>query len=280
MSGSILITGGAGFLGRALTREALSRGYTRVCIYSRDEVKHAAMNEQFSDPRIRFFVGDVRDAARLEMAMRGVDEVISAAAMKRIEACHYNPIECKKTNVDGTANVIEAAIRARVKRVVGVSTDKAVIPVSTYGHSKAMAESLLLDANNLSGSGGPRFAVARYGNVWCSTGSIVPKWRAMIAAGHKSVPVTDPDCTRYFMRAEQAVDLVLNLVHRMFGGELRIPILPAYRVGDLAEAMGVEMNVTGLPDFEKKHETMDGATYSDTAFRMTVDDLRKELADV
>lgn len=275
---SVLITGGAGFFGRGFARAALGAVAERVCIYSRDEAKHAAMAQEFgNDARLRFFLGDIRDADRLARAMRGVDVVIAAAALKRIETCFYNPAEVVKTNIVGTMNTIEAAELAGVRKVVLVSTDKAANPVSIYGQSKATAEGLMLAANNSRGANGPLFSVCRFGNVWCSTGSIVPRWRAMISAGAKRVPVTDPDCTRYFMRIEDAARLVHDTASTPDGGELSIPDLPAYRVGDLAEAMGVGVDVIGLPDFEKRHETMDGVTHSDAARRMSIDELKEAL---
>jgi UDP-N-acetylglucosamine 4,6-dehydratase len=275
---SILVTGGSGFFGRGFVRKALDLGAERVCIYSRGEYAQHLMRQEFgNDPRLRFFVGDVRDAQRLERAMEGVDTVISAAALKRIETSYYNPEEVVKTNVMGTMNTIEAARAAGVRKVVLVSTDKAAVPCSIYGFSKATAEALMLAENNARGANGPLFSVCRFGNVWCSTGSIVPKWRAMIAAGAKTVPVTDPDCTRFFMRIEAAADLVYRTAASSEGGELAIPKLPAYRVGDLAEAMGVGVEVSGLPDFEKKHETMDGITTSADARRMSVAEIRMEL---
>jgi UDP-N-acetylglucosamine 4,6-dehydratase len=226
---------------------------------------------------LRMFIGDVRDRDRLRRAMDGVEYVVHAAALKRIETAQYNPLEVKKTNIDGAANVIEAAQDAGVRKVVGLSSDKAFEPVSPYGTSKAFAESLFLTANNTRGWKGPTFAVCRYGNVWLSTGSVVPTWREILARGEISVPVTDPECTRFFMTMDQAVDLVLNTIETMEGGEVVIPILPAYRLGDLASAMGAAMSVRGLPSFEKLHESMAAGNSSDRARRMTVAELREAL---
>lgn len=258
----------------------LSRGCERICLYSRGEYAQFLMRQEFGeDSRLRWFVGDVRDLDRLRRAMQGADTVISAAALKRIETAFYNPDEVVKTNVIGTMNTIDAAAAAGVRSVVLVSTDKAAVPCSVYGFSKAMAESLVLAANNARGAGGPVYSVCRFGNVWCSTGSIVPKWRALIAGGATSVPVTDPECTRFFMRRDEAASLVLDTAFGA-GGRLAIPDLPAYRIGDLAEAMDVRMDVTTLPDFEKRHETMDGVKTSKDARRMTVDELREALKAV
>lgn len=278
---NILVTGGSGFFGRGFVLRALELGAERICIYSRGEYQQHLMRTEFQDnPKLRWLIGDCRDRDRLCRAMQGIDTVIAAAALKRIETAFYNPAEVVKTNVIGMMNTIEAAELAGVRKVVLVSTDKAANPCSVYGFSKAMAESLMLAANNARGATGPLYSVARFGNVWCSTGSIVPRWRAMIAEGAKVVPVTDPDCTRFFMRRDQAAELVYHTAASNIGGELAIPSLPAYRVGDLAEAMGVGYMVTGLPDFEKMHETMDGITASDTARRMSVEELKEELANV
>ena len=174
--------------------------------------------------------------------------------------------------------VIEAAQDAGVRKVVALSTDKAWQPISPYGQSKALAEMLFLNANNTTGESGPRFAVTRYGNVWNSAGSVVPTWRALLAAGAPHVPISDPDCTRFFMTMDEAIDLVIDTIKTMKGGEFVIPTLPAYRLGDLALAMGVEMDVRGLPTYEKLHEGMADGNTSDKARRLSVDDLREALA--
>ena len=235
-------------------------------------------SELRDDPRLRWMIGDVRDQSRLKRAMSTVDVVVHAAALKRIEVGYYNPIEMTRTNVDGAINVIEAAQDAGVAKVVALSTDKAYQPISPYGCSKALAESLFIAANATVGAGGPRFSVVRYGNVWCSAGSVVPAWMARIEAGEADVPVTDPDCTRFFMRIDEAVALVRNTIATMAGGELVVPDLPAYRVGDLAAAIGATMRVTGLPAWEKKHESMDDGRCSAFARRMSVDELESELS--
>ena len=279
---SILISGGSGAFGHAFVKHLLTKTHwPRICIFSRGEYKQFQIMQSLksfdSNDRLRFMIGDVRDKDRLTRAFEGVDAVVHAAALKRIEVGHYNPIEMVKTNVYGAINVVEAAQTAGVKRVVALSTDKAYQPVSPYGTSKLMAESIFLAANNTTGWHGPKFAVCRYGNVWRSTGSVVPVWRAMIDAGKTEVPVTDPECTRFFMRMSEAVDLVIGTLDKMHGGELAIPDLPAYRLGDLAEAMGVRMTITGLPHFEKRHENMDASRCSADARRMTIDELKEAL---
>lgn len=277
---SFLITGGSGAFGNAFARQMLDGGHARIVIFSRGEFRQHQMAQELApldkNKALRFFIGDVRDRDRLRRAMQGIEVVVHAAALKRIEVGHYNPIEMVKTNVDGAINVIEAAQDAGVEQVVALSSDKAFEPVSPYGLSKAMAEALFLAANNTTGWSGPEFSVCRYGNVWNSTGSVVPLWRAAVRSGAKEVLVTDPDCTRFFMRMDEAVDLVLRTI-----GEapkcVLIPTLPAYRLGDLAEAMGVGMKIVGLPAWEKKHESMSAGNSSDKARRMTIEELRTEL---
>lgn len=279
MSSSVLITGGTGFLGQGLVKRLLEEGAMRVCIYSRGEFAQSKMRAKFNDDaRLRWFIGDVRDLSRLERAMEGIDTVIHAAALKRIEVGQYNPDEMLKTNIDGSWNVIEASRKAKVLKVVLVSSDKAFEPISPYGFTKALAESLFLAANVISPRG-PRYAVCRYGNVAGSTGSVIPIWRDRIKEGGE-VPVTDPECTRFYMTLDQAVDLVLRTAKEMRGGEVEIPELPAYRLGDLADAMGAAMHIKGLPEHEKKHESMCHGVSSDKARRMTTGEIREAIETV
>lgn len=274
---SVLVTGGTGSFGRAFVPWVLDLGIERVCVFSRSEHAQAAMRDEYGeDERLRWFIGDVRDRDRLRRAMEGIETVVHAAALKRIEVGHYNPIEMVKTNVLGAVNVIEAAQDAGVGKVVGLSSDKAYQPVSPYGTSKALAESLFLAANNTRGKSGPIFAVCRYGNVAGSAGSVIPKWRETLKSV-ATVPVTDPDCTRFWMTMAEAVDLVTHTIEAMRGGEMVIPKLPAYRLGDLACAMGATMDIRGLNGFEKKHEGMRDGLTSDMARRMTVSELRTGL---
>lgn len=287
---SVLVTGGSGFFGRHFVRTALERGVERICIYSRGEYAQHLMREEFgNNPRLRFFIGDVRDVDRLRTAMHGVDTVIHAAALKRVEVGEYDSAEMVKTNVGGAMNVIEAATSAsyvtrtyvvpKPRRVVVLSTDKACEPTNAYGASKLLAEKLFLAANNSRGDGGPIYAVCRYGNVAGSTGSVIPIWRRALEQA-QMVRMTDPECTRFWMTAQQAVDLVWNTAQSMRGGELVVPDLPAYRLFDLAVAMGVDFDVTRLGAGEKLHESMRPGETSEHARRMSVEELREALQHV
>lgn len=273
---SLLITGGTGSFGQAFTEKVLGEyGVDRIAILSRGEHAQAEMAERFRDNRLRFFIGDVRDRDRLRRAFEGIEVIVHAAALKRIEVGFYNPTEMVRTNIEGAMNVIEAAKDAGVSKVVALSTDKAFQPVSPYGQSKALAETLFRNAYQGSG---PIFAVTRYGNVWGSKGSVVPRWREMLKTTD-TVPVTDPEATRFFMRMSEACDLVAGTISKMRGGELEIPKLPAYRLCDLATAMGANIKITGLPEYEKRHEGMCDGNTSDKARRMTVAELEAILAE-
>lgn len=271
---SVLITGGTGTFGHAFVLRLLDdKLCERICIYSRGEHTQAAMRAAFlDDKRLRFFIGDVRDQARLRRAMEGCDVVVHAAALKRIEVGHYAPTELVKTNVLGAMNVIEAAHEAHVERVVALSSDKAWAPRSGYGHSKALAESMFI-ASNLMFAGIPSFAVVRYGNVWCSQGSVLPKWIEQ-ARKERKITVTNMDCTRFFMFKHEAVDIVLEAIRG--SRDLYVPqSLPAYRLGDLAivvsRLLHCEIEVTSLPSWEKMHEGLCDGVTSDVAPRMSVE---------
>lgn len=270
---SVLITGGSGFLGEGLIGELLRRGVPRICVYSRGEYRQHQLRTKYPHGSIRWFIGDVRDEARLWRAMHGVDTVIHAAALKRIEVGEYNPSEMFATNLQGSQNVLDAAERARVARAVLVSSDKAYQPVSPYGISKAAAEALFLRH-----AGSISTAVVRYGNVAGSTGSVIPIWRDT----QGPVRITDPNCTRFWMTREQAVAFVLSAV--VTGNPLRkacVPTgLPAFRVMDLATAMNKQYNVIGLPEHEKLHESMDANQSSDKARLMSVNEIKEALRNV
>lgn len=256
---SILITGGTGSFGKACVTEILKRyNPRRVIIYSRDELKQYEMQQEFTDSRLRFFIGDVRDLPRLNMAMTGVEYVIHAAALKQVPAAEYNPMECIKTNVHGAENVIQAALDKKVKRVVALSTDKAANPINLYGATKLCSDKLFVAANNIAGSDATRFSVVRYGNVVGSRGSVVPVFKKMIEAGAQELPITDERMTRFWITLQQGVDFVLKAFERMQGGEIFVPKIPSMKISELAAALspGLPQKITGIRPGEKLHEVM------------------------
>ncbi|MGD2131241.1 MAG: UDP-N-acetylglucosamine 4,6-dehydratase (inverting) [Maricaulaceae bacterium] len=270
---SILVTGGTGSFGQAFVANVLERHKPhRLIIFSRDETKQWEMAAKFRPEEhrcLRYFIGDVRDVDRLEMAMKGVDYVVHAAALKFVPTAEYNPFECIRTNVQGTENVIRAAIRCNVKKVLGVSTDKAVSPANLYGATKHCAEKLLIAANNLSGEHGARFSVVRYGNVVGSRGSVVPLFARLLSEGAKELPITDERMTRFWIRLDDGVKLVLTSLEMMSGGEIFVPKLKATRVVDVAAVMAphAPINTIGIRPGEKIHEYL----LSIEEARMTVD---------
>ena len=252
----VLITGGSGFLGNALVRHILrDESPEAVIVFSRGEFKHAQMRDRFQDRRLRTYIGDVRDIERLRLALRNVDVVIHAAALKRVDACESDPYEAVKTNVVGTANVIQVCVEQGVKRALFISSDKACAPLNLYGASKRCAESLWLAAHAYATTAGPLFSAVRYGNVSGSTGSVIPLWREHIAAGRK-IPLTDPDATRFWFTADQAVGLVLDTLEAMRGGELVVPELPSFLLSDLAVAFSWPVEVVGQRAGDKAAESM------------------------
>jgi UDP-N-acetylglucosamine 4,6-dehydratase len=256
---SILITGGTGSFGRQFVRTVLDRFRPkRVAVYSRDELKQYEMHQEFNAPCMRYFIGDVRDRDRLTQAMRGVDIVIHAAALKQVPAAEYNPMECVKTNVHGAENVIAAAIENEVERVIALSTDKAANPINLYGATKLVSDKLFVAAHNLAGGHRTRFAVVRYGNVVGSRGSVVPLFRSLLAKGQRELPVTDARMTRFWITLEQGVAFVLKSLERMQGGEIFVPRIPSTRITDLADAMapGTPVKIIGIRPGEKLHEIM------------------------
>jgi len=256
---SILITGGTGSFGKQYVRTILKRYRPRrVIIFSRDELKQFEMAQQFTDECMRFFIGDVRDRERLRQAMRGVDYVIHAAALKQVPAAEYNPMECIKTNVHGAENVIHAALENEVEKVIALSTDKAANPINLYGATKLASDKLFIAANNIAGGLPTRFAVVRYGNVVGSRGSVVPFFEKLIAQGAKKLPITHPEMTRFWITLQQGVDFVLKNFERMRGGELFVPKIPSVRIMDLAKAMAPDLGteIIGIRPGEKLHEVM------------------------
>ena len=256
---NILVTGGTGSFGKAFIRTLLERYEPKkVIVYSRDELKQFEMQQVYDAPCMRYFIGDVRDESRLLHAMEGVDYVVHAAALKQVPAAEYNPMECIKTNVGGAQNVINAALYAKVKKVIALSTDKAANPVNLYGATKLCSDKLFTAANNFVGAKETRFSVVRYGNVVGSRGSVVPFFRRLAAEGAKELPITDPRMTRFWLRLEDGVDFVLKSFARMQGGETFIPKIPSMRITDLAEAIapGMPTKVIGIRPGEKLHEVM------------------------
>jgi UDP-N-acetylglucosamine 4,6-dehydratase len=252
----VLVTGGTGSFGRAFVERALASKAKKVIVFSRDEQKHYMFDRQVQDPRLRFFVGDIRDRDRLATALRGVDIAVHAAAMKHVPICEYNPIEAVQTNVNGAKNLIEAAFACNVKKVIALSTDKAVSPANLYGATKLCMEKLLIAANAYSGDRETRFSVVRYGNVMGSAGSVIPLFRAQRKFG--KLTITDSRMTRFWIEMREAVDLVLRGLELMTGGEIFIPKLPTTDIETLAEAVapGVPRSVVGIRPGEKLHETL------------------------
>lgn len=269
---TILITGGTGSFGRALVRSVLDKyAPNKVIVFSRDEMKQYEMAQEFDDQRypcMRYFIGDVRDLDRLEMAMRNVDIVVHAAALKHVSAAEYNPFECIHTNVMGAENVVKAAIRNNVDKVIALSTDKAASPINLYGASKLASDKIFIAANNLS-AGGTGFSVVRYGNVVGSRGSVVPLFRRLIAEGADHLPITDERMTRFWITLSQGVSFVLSSLDTMQGGEIFVPKIPSTKMTDLARVMAPDLpvKVIGIRPGEKLHETM-----------ITEDDARNTVA--
>ena len=256
---SILITGGTGSFGKAfLDRVLTSHNPARVVIFSRDELKQYEMRQTWGDdPRVRFFLGDIRDRDRLNMALRGVDYVVHAAALKQVDTAEYNPMEYVKTNILGSENVIQASLDAGVKKVVALSTDKASSPVNLYGATKLTADKLFISSNHYAVDGGTRFSVVRYGNVMGSRGSVIPFFLNLAASG-QPLPITDARMTRFWITLPQAVDFVIDSFADMSGGELYVPRIPSMKVVDLAEAIapGAPLVDIGIRPGEKLHEEM------------------------
>lgn len=256
---NILITGGTGSFGKKYTETLLARySPSKIVIFSRDELKQFEMSQNFSSPTMRYFIGDVRDYARVEQAMEGIDYVIHAAALKQVPAAEYNPMECIKTNIYGAENVIRAAIKNKVQKIIALSTDKAANPVNLYGATKLASDKLFVAANNMVGKNQTRFAVVRYGNVVGSRGSVVPIFKKLLTDGVVSLPVTHPNMTRFWITIQEGVDFVLKNFERMLGGEIFVPKIPSMRITDLVKSFGPEIGikVIGIRPGEKLHEVM------------------------
>jgi len=256
---SILITGGTGSFGRKYTETLLKRFRPkRLVIFSRDEMKQFEMQQTFNDPVMRYFIGDVRDVERVTQAMRGIDYVIHAAALKIVPTAEYNPMECIKTNIHGAQNIIEAALENNIEKVIALSTDKAANPINLYGATKLASDKLFVAANNIAGSRQTRFSVVRYGNVVGSRGSVVPFFKRLIKEGATTLPITDPRMTRFWITLQQGVDFVLKNFKRMHGGEIFVPKIPSMHITDLANSLSPRINThnIGIRPGEKLHEIM------------------------
>lgn len=256
---TILITGGTGSFGHKYVQTLLARYKpAKIIIYSRDELKQYEMQQKYNADCMRYFIGDVRDEQRLIRAMRGVDFVIHAAALKQVPAAEYNPMECIKTNINGAENVINAAIENSVEKVIALSTDKAANPVNLYGATKLASDKLFIAANNISGGSKPRFSVVRYGNVVGSRGSVVPFFEKLRDSGADHLPVTHMEMTRFWISLQGGVDFVLKNFSRMLGGEIFVPKIPSIRIVDLAKSIAPQLPVkeVGIRPGEKLHEMM------------------------
>jgi len=255
----ILITGGTGSFGKKFTQTILEKyNPKKIIIFSRDELKQFEMQQTFNDNCMRYFIGDVRDLARLEEATDGVDYVIHAAAMKQVPASEYNPMECIKTNIYGAENVIKASIKNNVRKIIALSTDKAVNPINLYGATKLASDKLFISANNMVGMRETRFSVVRYGNVVGSRGSVVPFFQKLIKNGEASLPITHKDMTRFMISLHSGVEFVLKNFERMQGGEIFVPKIPSMYITELAKAMApdIPQKIIGIRPGEKLHEVM------------------------
>ncbi|MGB4373185.1 MAG: UDP-N-acetylglucosamine 4,6-dehydratase (inverting) [Halanaerobiales bacterium] len=255
---TILVTGGTGSFGKKFTRMVLDRyDVNKLIIFSRDELKQAQMRTEFgNNPKLRFFIGDVRDKERLYRAFDGVDLVIQAAALKRVPECEYNPFEAIKTNVIGAQNIIDAAIDRGVSKIVALSTDKAVNPINLYGATKLCSDKLFIAGNSYVGGKDIRFAVVRYGNVVGSRGSVVPLFMKLKNTG--KLPITDPRMTRFWITLEEGVEMVFTALEKMQGGEVFVPKIPSMKITDLAKAIApeCELEIVGIRPGEKLHESL------------------------
>lgn len=258
---TILITGGTGSFGKCFTRYVLSHYEPKkIIIYSRDEFKQWMMANEFKEhgEKLRFFIGDVRDVERLKRACEGVDYIIHAAALKQVPACEYNPNEAIKTNIHGAMNVIDAALDTGVRKVVALSTDKAVNPVNLYGGTKLVSDKLFVAANAYVGTKDINFSIVRYGNVAGSRGSVIPFFRSLVEAGQTELPITDFEMTRFWISLEQGVQLVIKALAESKGGETFIAKIPSFKITDLAKAIlpGCTLKEVGIREGEKLHEVM------------------------
>ena len=259
---NILVTGGTGSFGKRFIKKAMKKyNPARVVVFSRDEFKQFEMAKEFSKnelKKIRFFIGDVRDLGRLNIALKGVDIVVHAAALKHVEACEYNPVEAIKTNIIGAENVINSAIHNKVKKVIALSTDKASNPINLYGATKLCSDKLFIAANNLVGKQDTKFSVVRYGNVLGSRGSVIETFKKLLNENSSFLPITDTRMTRFWITLDKGVDFVISCFDLMHGGEIYIPKLPSMKIIDLANALApkLPLKTVGIRTGEKLHESM------------------------
>lgn len=256
---TILITGGTGSFGKKCVEVILKKYQpNRLIVFSRDELKQYEMAQLFNQSCMRYFIGDVRDAMRLQMAMEDVDFVIHAAALKQVPTAEYNPIECIKTNINGAINVIDAALSSGVEKVIALSTDKAACPINLYGATKLVSDKLFVAANNMKGHKLTSFSVVRYGNVIGSRGSVIPYFKKLIADGSAVLPITDEKMTRFWITLDQGINFVLKNFERMHGGEIFVPKIPSMKIVDLARTLAAHAahKIIGMRPGEKLHETM------------------------
>jgi UDP-N-acetylglucosamine 4,6-dehydratase len=275
---TILITGLTGSFGSAFTKYLLTKNPKKLICFSRDWLKQKNLRDELGNPQnMRWFIGDVRDKDRLLKALKGVDILIHAAAIKCLPTCQYNPFEAMQTNVIGTQNVIDACIERGVHKCLLVSTDKAVAPANTYGATKALAEHLWLNANMTAASDDIRFSVCRYGNVCGSSGSVVPIFKKLIAEGAEYLPITDERMTRFWMEMDKVLHFVEDSIESMEGNELFIPRLPSVLITDLCKALDMPYKVIGIRDGEKLHESLDIDYSSDNNTFLTVDEIKQTI---
>ncbi|RDU54798.1 UDP-N-acetylglucosamine 4,6-dehydratase (inverting) [Helicobacter sp. MIT 00-7814] len=256
---NILITGGTGSFGKKFIQTILEKhNPKKVVVYSRDELKQYEMAQSFTDKRMRFFIGDVRDAKRLEVALNGIDICIHAAALKHVPIAEYNPMECIKTNIDGASNVINAALKNNVRFIIALSTDKAANPINLYGATKLCSDKQFIAANNIKGAQDCKFSVVRYGNVLGSRGSVIPFFKKLVESGADELPITDEKMSRFFITLDSGVEFVLDSLERMHGGEIFVPKIPSMYIKDLAHAIApnARLKTIGIRPGEKLHEVM------------------------
>jgi len=279
---TVLITGGTGSMGSAFAKYLIQYQPKKLIIFSRGWLAQKSMQDELGDlPFVRYFIGDVRDKDRLMRAFKDVDIVIHAAALKDLPTCEYNPGEALFTNVIGTQNVIDACIDCGVSKSLFISTDKSVAPCNTYGATKALAERLWLNANKIAADDNIRFSVCRYGNVWNSSGSVLPIWLKMIKQGAEYLPVTDINMSRFIFKMEDVMRFVEDSIKNMQGGELYIPKLPSARIVDICEALNMSYEIIGIRPGEKIHEEMElGYDSGSNPWYLSVDDLRKMIQNV